>query len=127
MICSMYSFLSYLDIDDCQPNPCKNDGVCEDGANSFTCNCAHGFIGEDCNIGMRQFLLEVTCIWNQIQILYQYPYLYLIDIDDCIGDPCQSGGTCIDEVASFQCKCPVGFTGLTCEISMFQNPFCFAT
>ena len=81
MICSMYSFLSYLDIDDCQPNPCKNDGVCEDGANSYTCNCAHGFIGEDCSISMRQFFREVTCIWNQIEILYRYPYLHMIDID----------------------------------------------
>ena len=52
MICLMYSFLLYLDTDDCQPNPCKNDGVCEDGANSYTCNCAHGFIGEDCSISM---------------------------------------------------------------------------
>ena len=64
MIRSVHSFLSYLDIDDCQPNPCKNDGVCEDGANSFTCNCAHGFIGDDCSISMGQFFLDITNIFK---------------------------------------------------------------
>ena len=43
------SYIGFSDIDDCQSNPCKNDGVCVDGVNSFSCNCAHGFIGDDCS------------------------------------------------------------------------------
>ena len=39
-----------LDINDCNPNPCKNDGVCKDGINSLTCSCAHGFSGDDCSL-----------------------------------------------------------------------------
>ena len=46
---------------------------------------------------------------------------FFSDIDDCMGESCDNGGTCIDGVASFQCMCPVGFTGLGCEISMLQN------
>ena len=46
---------------------------------------------------------------------------FFSDIDDCMGESCDNGGTCIDGVASFQCMCPVGFTGMGCEISMLQN------
>ena len=42
-------FLYHADIDECNPNPCMNDGKCVDGANSFTCDCLHGFIGDSCS------------------------------------------------------------------------------
>ena len=38
-----------LDIDDCLTNPCRNNGVCVDGVNAFTCNCARGYTGDDCS------------------------------------------------------------------------------
>lgn len=34
-----------LDIDDCLPNPCKNNGICLDGDGRFTCKCATGWSG----------------------------------------------------------------------------------
>ena len=41
-------------IDDCTPGSCANDGHCEDGHQSFTCNCeGTGFTGETCEIGKR--------------------------------------------------------------------------
>ena len=40
----------FSDIDDCQSSPCLNNGVCEDGVNSYTCKCAHGFKGDNCSI-----------------------------------------------------------------------------
>ena len=47
-----YQFGTFdLDIDDCQPNSCMNNGVCVDGVDSFTCDCAHGFAGDNCSIG----------------------------------------------------------------------------
>ena len=41
----------FLDIDNCDPNPCVNGGVCTDGINSYTCTCAEGFTGENCVAG----------------------------------------------------------------------------
>jgi probable HAF family extracellular repeat protein len=35
-------------VDDCSPNPCKNDGVCRDGVDSFTCVCQGDFAGPQC-------------------------------------------------------------------------------
>ena len=38
------------DIDECSSNPCENGATCSDGINSYTCNCAIGYSGVDCEI-----------------------------------------------------------------------------
>ncbi|XP_066289172.1 IgGFc-binding protein-like [Branchiostoma lanceolatum] len=74
-------------IDRCDPNPCENGGACTDGADSYTCECAAGFEGSQCEI----------------------------NIDDCTPDPCKNGGACTDGDNSFLCECAAGFHGPTCE------------
>lgn len=34
-----------IDLNDCLPNPCKNNGMCLDGDGKFTCKCAPGWSG----------------------------------------------------------------------------------
>ena len=41
----------------------------------------------------------------------------MLDINDCLGSPCNNGGTCTDGIATYSCACPPGFTGTDCEIS----------
>ena len=57
-----------IDIDECETNPCQNEGVCTDLINNFHCECQLGFTGTQCEI----------------------------NIDECEPEPCQHGGLCID-------------------------------
>ena len=44
------SFIS--DTDECDSNPCQNNGVCIDGIGEFSCSCVKGvFEGVLCEIG----------------------------------------------------------------------------
>ncbi|XP_048655499.1 protein jagged-2 [Marmota marmota marmota] len=60
---------------------CGPHGHCvsQPGGN-FSCVCDSGFTGTYCHE----------------------------NIDDCLGQPCRNGGTCIDEVDAFRCFCPIG-------------------
>ena len=40
-----------LDIDDCDPSPCLNGGKCVDGVDSYSCKCAAGYTGDNCETG----------------------------------------------------------------------------
>lgn len=35
----------------CDSNPCLNQGSCKDLLGSYTCTCLPGFAGKDCGIG----------------------------------------------------------------------------
>ena len=39
------------DIDDCMPGICLNGGTCNDGINSYTCECVTGYTGTNCETG----------------------------------------------------------------------------
>ncbi|KAH3831279.1 hypothetical protein DPMN_104541 [Dreissena polymorpha] len=41
------------DIDECATNPCKNGASCINGQNQYTCTCAAGWQGTNCDHGMR--------------------------------------------------------------------------
>ena len=57
-----------VDIDDCKSNPCMNEGVCVDGINSFSCDCSHGFMGDNCSMSKFHCLLKLidTLFWVEI-------------------------------------------------------------
>ena len=41
----------FTDIDECASNPCVNGGTCTDQVNGYTCACAAGWQGTDCDQG----------------------------------------------------------------------------
>ena len=45
----------HTDIDECDSNPCQNNGTCNDEVNGYTCTCAAGFTGTECAIGIFLF------------------------------------------------------------------------
>ena len=36
--------------------------------------------------------------------------------DDCLSNPCQYDGTCIDGIANYTCSCSDGFEGKTVKV-----------
>lgn len=66
----------FSDIDDCQSQPCHNNGICEDLVNDYQCNCTAGFTGAICDIGMESplfiFPLEINfdCLKYLLLLLF---------------------------------------------------------
>ncbi|XP_062888347.1 neurocan core protein isoform X1 [Mobula hypostoma] len=73
--------------DPCRTNPCLHEGTCLSNSTMYTCDCAAGFTGENCEI----------------------------DIDECHSSPCENGATCVDGTNSFTCLCLPSYTGSLCE------------
>ena len=40
----------FLDINDCEGNPCQNGASCFDGVNGYVCTCLPGYEGTNCEI-----------------------------------------------------------------------------
>lgn len=40
------------------------------------------------------------------------------NIDDCPGNLCQNGATCIDRINEYSCLCPPSYTGTQCELDV---------
>ncbi|KAG2457284.1 coagulation factor VII-like [Polypterus senegalus] len=46
------------------------------------------------------------------------------DPDQCLSNPCQNGGTCVDEFQSYMCRCPEAFEGRNCELAFEDTQKC---
>ena len=54
----MISFVFQLiDIDECSSNPCANDGMCTDAVNMYTCSCAAGYNGDNCETSQFSLII----------------------------------------------------------------------
>ncbi|XP_074871762.1 protein crumbs homolog 2 isoform X3 [Carettochelys insculpta] len=79
-------------INDCQSSPCVY-GDCVDSVADFQCDCYRGYIGKKCHI----------------------------NVDDCVRHQCLNGGTCIDGVYGYSCKCPAQHSGPRCDCQININ------
>lgn len=56
------------------------------------------------------------CLYNASKTDKYTPNLLLLDIDECKeNNPCKNGATCINLIGGFECKCPSGYQGDTCD------------
>eukprot|EP00045_Choanoeca_perplexa_P016187 m.214341 g.214341 ORF g.214341 m.214341 type:complete len:854 (+) comp17193_c0_seq5:98-2659(+) len=71
---------------------CFNNATCSTTNTSFTCDCAQGWTGAQCQD----------------------------DVNECdlIADLCQNGGTCLNTYGSYECECAPGWTGINCSVDI---------
>ncbi|XP_064650303.1 protein crumbs-like [Lineus longissimus] len=118
------------DINDCWNYPCKNGGTCKDGFKSYTCDCATGYGGSDCqtffgsigcsldpckynstcqNVTTTHLGYECICLDGYVGVNCE------IDINECSSSPCKNNGFCTDAVNSYRCNCSgTGYQGSQC-------------
>ena len=59
--------LYFVDIDECASAPCQNGGTCTDVENGYTCGCAAGYIGDNCETGMSTYFY---CCATKLSTMY---------------------------------------------------------
>eukprot|EP00794_Sanderia_malayensis_P011918 gene11918-13152_t len=75
-------------VNDCQPNPCKNNATCSQTGGQFQCTCLTSWTG-------------ILCQDKQVP---------------CIDyNPCSAGSICRSETTGIVCDCPLGKTGTYCD------------
>lgn len=52
-------------------------------------------------------------------------FVLLLDKDDCASAVCQNGGTCLDGIDTFLCKCLPGFEGNDCSAGRHFDIFAY--
>ncbi|XP_050418881.1 fibropellin-1 isoform X2 [Patella vulgata] len=71
----------------CDPDPCKNDGMCSPADNGYICSCTPGYLGENC------------------------------DVNVCLPNPCKNDGTCSPVDNGYSCNCTTGYLGKNCDVN----------
>lgn len=64
---------------------------------------------------LKSRITELKLIW-----FYRVKHVAL-DTNECASSPCMSGGTCVDGINKYTCKCAPGYTGTNCLTSKFAN------
>jgi hypothetical protein len=113
-------------INDCVGNPCQNGGACVDGVNAYTCTCAAGYTGTNCETNINDCAPDpcqngAACVDGVNDYSCTCPAGYsgktcATNIDDCAANPCLNGGACVDGVNAFTCTCAAGYSGSTCSV-----------
>ncbi|XP_017581264.1 hyaluronan-binding protein 2-like [Pygocentrus nattereri] len=111
----------------CTPNPCLNNGMCEQKKGGrFKCKCPKNFGGRRCEKRVM-ICKRDTCGYGQCVLTLSPPFYECKckppfkppnckSIAPCESNPCLNGGSCVKDGQDFDCVCKEGFTGRFCHV-----------
>ena len=113
--------------DYCEEGPCQNDGICVNGDDGYTCECAPGYTGSDCELEIDECennpcvhgactdgIGGYTCACEPGYEGTQCE----TNTNECAPNPCDNGGICTDGVNGYSCQCDAGYAGTDCELDI---------
>lgn len=108
----------------CTPNPCLNQGVCEDLFDLYLCRCPPEWMGPQCQNDVDTCAVK-ACVHGNCSVLGE-GYVCACepgyggtrcekDVDTCENNRCGPGATCLRGLLNYACHCPRNMTGPFCE------------
>ena len=58
---------------------------------------------------------NITFFVVYITLIRSLYIIFVLDVDDCMSNPCENDGNCTDGVNEYLCACVPGYTGADCE------------
>eukprot|EP00058_Branchiostoma_floridae_P005498 XP_002590986.1 hypothetical protein BRAFLDRAFT_69463 [Branchiostoma floridae] len=105
-----HNYVCKSDIDECSSNPCQNDGLCNNGVNSYFCHCTVGYGRDNCQTDL-DLCAQIVCPFNwQCQdegnhFICLAGTTRLLEPYVCNSASCPDGLYCKEEgPASFSCR-----------------------
>ena len=114
---------------ECSSNPCQNGATCDDGRGNYTCRCAEGWQGANCETDVDECHTDGGCVHGQCSnspgsfscdcthddiAIGFYGDRCQYNIDECVDHSCVHG-KCVDGVNEYVCACDDGYQGKYCE------------
>lgn len=108
----------------CEPNPCQNEGSCDDLFDLYHCMCPSEWTGPLCQ-DPSDSCVSSPCIYGGCVNLSE-GYMCVCEqgytgeqcekeVDLCENSNCSSGATCLKSFQSYSCLCPQNLTGQYCK------------
>ena len=113
--------------DYCEEDPCQNAGICVNGDDGYTCECAPGYTGTDCEIEIDECEANPCVNGDCTDGVDSYTCSCLpgyegtnceTNTNECAPNPCENGGICTDGIDSYSCQCDAGYAGTDCETNI---------
>ncbi|KAJ7414447.1 protein eyes shut isoform X2 [Pitangus sulphuratus] len=123
------------DINECESEPCLNGATCYESVKpgQFVCICPPFYTGDFCHQRFSPCELPYNPCINNSTCLAQvdgnpmcicktgFEGTYCeVNSDECISNPCQNEGLCVDGINHYRfiCNCAPGYYGSLCEMDV---------
>uniref|UniRef100_A0A3Q1G3M2 Crumbs cell polarity complex component 1 n=1 Tax=Acanthochromis polyacanthus TaxID=80966 RepID=A0A3Q1G3M2_9TELE len=120
----------------CSPNPCQNEGLCDDLFDLHQCTCSPEWTGPLCK-DPADPCISNPCIYGActnlpggFKCICEPGYggeQCEAEVDICENSNCSYGATCLKGLQSYTCLCPQNLTGQYCELPQLPVATCQGT